>query len=160
MKIGVMSDSHDHIGNLREAIRVMKDQGVEAAIHCGDFCSPFIVAMMKDLDVPAYGVFGNVDGDKYRMMERKPSNLTLYGELAELNLGGKRIAIVHYPEFAEALARTGKYDVVFHGHTHVRRVERMGSTLVVNPGELMNLKGRPSFVIYDTETNEVKVFEI
>ena len=155
-----MSDSHDHIDNMKKVLRIMKEENVEVVIHCGDFCSPFIINMLKDIEVPIHGVFGNVDGDKFRMMNNKPSNMTIHGEMMTLRLDGRNIAAVHFPEFADALASSNKYDVVFHGHTHIQRVKRIGSTLLVNPGEIMNLNGNPSFAIYSTETNDVKIIEI
>ena len=160
MKIGVMSDSHDHLSNLQNAIKMMIKKGVDAAIHCGDFCAPFMMTTLENLEVQVYAVFGNVDGDKFRMMEKKPKNLNIYGELCDIELGGRKIAVVHYPEFADALARSSKYDAVFYGHTHIRRVDMVGSTLLANPGELMDLKGKPAFAIYNTDSNDFNIFEL
>ncbi|MDI6807086.1 MAG: metallophosphoesterase [Candidatus Aenigmarchaeota archaeon] len=160
MKIGIISDTHDHVDNIRKVIDKMKKYEVEAIIHCGDFCSPFAVEMMKEFNVPVHAVFGNVDGDKFRMLMKKPENVTLHGEFVEIELGGKKIAIVHFPEIAKALAFGGKYDLVCYGHTHVSNVEKIENTLLVNPGELMNLKGLPSYAIYDTISNEVKIMKL
>jgi predicted phosphodiesterase len=79
--------------------------------------------------------------------------------MAELELAGKRIAVTHYPDFAKGLAATGKYDAVFHGHTHDKYKDKMGSTLICNPGEIMGRKGKPSFAVYDTVKNEIKHYE-
>jgi len=40
MKIGLISDSHDHIDNIRKSVEVLKDRGVSLVIHAGDFVSP------------------------------------------------------------------------------------------------------------------------
>ena len=49
MKIGVLSDSHDNLPNIRKAVEVFSKNGVEALIHGGDFCSPFTLAEFKPL---------------------------------------------------------------------------------------------------------------
>ena len=46
MIIAVMSDSHDHIWNIRKALKIIESKGGEAIIHCGDFVAPF---MLKEL---------------------------------------------------------------------------------------------------------------
>ena len=65
MKIAVISDSHDHIDNLRKAIKIIKTENIDYTIHCGDFCAPFIIKELSTLEHEVFGVFGNVDGDKY-----------------------------------------------------------------------------------------------
>ena len=59
-----------------------------------------------------------------------------YFKPKEITLGGKKIAVVHYPEKARALAESGKYEMVFYGHTHKPWEERIGQCRLVNPGEL------------------------
>jgi hypothetical protein len=160
MKVCVISDTHDHKENLLKAIKIAKEKDVSMVIHCGDYCAPFMVKIMEGFEVEAHGVFGNVDGDKFRMLLSLPKNFKLHGEFAEIEISGKKIGIVHFPELAEAMAKSEKYDVVFHGHTHERRLERLGKCLLINPGELMNLKGNPSLAIYDPETNDVEFIEV
>ena len=36
MKIGVVSDSHGHVENLRRAVTAMREAGVEIIVHLGD----------------------------------------------------------------------------------------------------------------------------
>ena len=133
---------------------------IDYTIHCGDFCAPFIIKELSTLEHKVFGVFGNVDGDKYRILQNKPDNLQLYPEFAELEIDKIKIAVVHYPELAKTLAHSGKYKVVFYGHTHIRKIEKIGSTLLVNPGEIMNLNSNPSFIIYNSENNKIKTIEI
>jgi predicted phosphodiesterase len=42
----------------------------------------------------------------------------------------------HQGDQLQAFIRSGRYDYVFHGHTHRRRDERVGDTRVINPGAL------------------------
>jgi predicted phosphodiesterase len=50
-------------------------------------------------------------------------NVTLHGELTELELGGRKIAVNHYPHIARRLAESRDYDAVFYGHDHTAYVE-------------------------------------
>ena len=70
------------------------------------------------------------------------------------------VGLDYNPELAKTLAHSGKYKVVFYGHTHIRKIEKIGSTLLVNPGEIMNLNSNPSFIIYNSENNKIKTIEI
>ena len=49
MKIGVLSDTHDNLVNIRKAVEIFSKNGVEAVIHAGDFCSPFTLPEFKPL---------------------------------------------------------------------------------------------------------------
>ncbi len=69
MKIAIMSDTHDHIANLRSAFTEIRKHGAEAIIHCGDFVSPFMVEELASLGLPVYGVFGNNDGDRVKLVK-------------------------------------------------------------------------------------------
>ena len=101
-------------------------------------------------------VFGNNDGDAFLLshIARQSGNVTLYSEMGELELDGKKIAFIHYPHIASGLAASGKYDAVFSGHTHEHRVEKMGPTLWADPGEVMGRFEQPSFGLYDTDSGE------
>jgi len=80
--------------------------------------------------------------------------------LGEVGLGGKKIAWTHFPQFAKPLAVTGKYDAVFYGHTHKKHEEKIGKTLLVNPGNIMGNPGPASFAVYDTSSDSVDFFDI
>jgi putative phosphoesterase len=164
MLIGVFSDVHDNLENLRRALALFNERGVAALIFCGDFCSPIPSREMGggfagDIHV----VFGNGDGDRFaisNVAKTQFPNLKLHGEHAELELGGRKIAVTHYPFYAKALARTGDYDAVFSGHTHQRHEERFGDCLWVNPGEVLGWQGPPTCAIYNTATNAVESITI
>jgi len=161
MLIGVISDTHDNIWNLEKVIKQLKEKRVETLIHCGDFCGPFIINILAETNIPVHCVFGNTDDQfKATRFADATKNVTLHGELAEIELAGKKIAVTHLPQFAEGLAYTGKYDVVFYGHTHKKDNQKIGNSLLVNPGEVMGKAGVPSFAVYNTENNEVEFNEI
>lgn len=160
MKIGIVSDSHDHLENLRRVIERLREEGVEAVIHCGDFCAPFVLHELDALGVPVHGVFGNVDGDRHLMTRfalTELEHVELYGEVAEIELGGWRIGVNHYPVLAEGLASTGRFDLVAYGHSHEAESRRVGECRLVNPGEIMGRKGTVGYAVVDTVADEVRL---
>jgi putative phosphoesterase len=157
MLIGVFSDVHDNLANLRRALEVFKERGVAALIFCGDFCSPIPSRVMgAEFKGDIHVVFGNGDGDRFAISNVAKSqypNLKLHGEYAELEFEGVKVALTHYPFYAKALARTGDYAAVFSGHTHERHEEKIGDCLWLNPGEVLGWQGQATCAIYDTKTN-------
>lgn len=162
MKIGVLSDTHDQGDLIRQAVSRFNEEGVEWVFHCGDWVSPFILYFFKNLKAPLRGVFGNNDGDKFRHLAFKNKwglDLEYEDRFLEVELDSRKIAIFHgdYSGLVEALVTCGKYDAVFHGHTHLKVNEYRGETLSLNPGSLMRetsltVRGA-SVAIYDTQTH-------
>ena len=87
-------------------------------------------------------------------------NLTLHGLFCMVELGGRRIAVNHYPPLARDQALSGRYDLVCHGHDHESNVERVGETLLVDPGEVMGRLGPSSYAVYDTETGQAELRQV
>ena len=79
----------------------------------------------------------------------------------EVELGGKLIAFAHFPDMAKKLAQSGKFDLVFYGHTHRPWDEKVNKCHMINPGELAGQFNKPTFAVYDTDTEklELKILE-
>ncbi len=160
MKIAILSDVHDHLEHLRHGLE--RVQGCGALLFCGDLCAPFTLAeILARFPGPVHVVLGNNDGDALLIagIARRSGRATLYGIYADLELAGRRIAVVHYPRLAEGLAALGDYDLVCHGHDHQRRLEQVGRSTLLNPGEVMGWKGPSSCALYDTGTGQVEFVE-
>ena len=160
MKLAILSDIHDNIWNLRAALAGLPE--ADALICCGDLCSPFVVGLLAEgfPGRPIHVVFGNNDGDLYRIAQNaaRTGTVQLHGELFQGEFDGRRVLVNHYPEIALAIAAGGRHDLVCYGHNHLYKVERVGATLTVNPGAIMGYEpgGKrevpPTFVVYDTAT--------
>ena len=125
-------------------------ENISVILHCGDIQSQETIDDSKKLfkgDI--YFVKGNGDWD------------VKVPEFLELQLGGKKIGMVHFPAEAKKMSQSGKYDVVFYGHTHRPWDEKVGKCHMINPGELAGQFYKPSFAVYDTETEklELKILE-
>ena len=156
MKIAIMSDSHDSIPNLQKAIKISIEENCKKIFHCGDLISPFMVPILGKFDKEIHLILGNNPGDIYLLMQNilEYSNIKLHGDNAFLKIEEYKIAMVHYPKIAYALAKTGEYDFIFCGHTHKYEIKEIGKTLVINPGEILGKEGAPTFVILDLKTRK------
>ncbi len=165
MKICILSDSHDNRSLLEAAVREAADLGVEAVLHCGDLVAPSTLNVLKPYGLPIHVIHGNNTGDLY-MMSRiagKPGSLVrFYGQDAGIELAGRRVFLVHYPHYAEALATTGDWDLVCCGHDHkadIRDVRNIkgGNTRLVNPGTVGGVAAPATWVLGDLSTMEFEV---
>ncbi|MFA6533906.1 MAG: YfcE family phosphodiesterase [Patescibacteria group bacterium] len=161
MLFAIISDSHDNVPNIDEMLTLVKAAGIENILHCGDVCASSVLKYLaENFDGQIHLVFGNVDGDHGHLQDKEadfPKKIKIYGETGELTLDKLKIAFTHHPEPAKLLAETGKYDLVFYGHTHKPWEEMVGKTKLLNPGTLAGLFARPTFAIYDTATNKAEL---
>lgn len=160
MVLAIISDTHDNIPNLRVALEKIKERRIKTLIHCGDLISPFMFYELAKFNGEVHIVFGYGDLGTVtflKMLEDKPENLHFYGDFGEMEISGKKIAFIHSNKIAANLAG---YDAVFYGHTHVPKIEKRGKALLVNPGEILGWKGKPSFAVYDQEKNSAEIVEL
>ena len=157
MKIAVLSDTHDNIWRLEEAMPYLR--AADAVLHCGDLCSPFVIHQLGEGvgDTPVHIVWGNNDGDTFLLLKvaQAFNHVALYGPFAKLELGGLRIGLNHYPDIARGLALSREFDLVCYGHDHIAHEEIVGDCLLLNPGELMGLKGCSTLALVDSHSREV-----
>lgn len=136
MLIGIVSDTHGHVANTLRAIRMLKEFPLAAVFHCGDIGSSEIPCLFTDW--PTYFVFGNCDDPRELRPAIKEANQNCWERFGSIELGGRKIAVLHSDDarlFREVIDG-GEYDLVCYGHTHLRKTEQVGKTLVLNPGAL------------------------
>ncbi|MDD4889540.1 MAG: metallophosphoesterase [Phycisphaerae bacterium] len=157
MKIGVISDSHDHMPMIAAAMDLFAGERVDAIIHAGDIVSPFAAKMLLAFRGPRYTVFGNNDGE-HAGLSAILAGITP-GPLV-LELGGRRILVHHWIEQVPKELAAG-VDVVITGHTHQivnERIEGRRPGLILNPGECCGwLTGVASVAILDTESLTARI---
>ena len=156
MLIGVLSDTHDRPGPAATALRLLREQGAEFIIHCGDVGSEPVLDLLAGLPVAL--VWGNTDWDG-RPLTRYAEGLgvrCLPGPVGELELGGKRIAVSHGDD-ARAMRQVlddQRHDYLLCGHTHVANDQRVGKVRVINPGALHRARHK-TVALLDTEADRV-----
>jgi putative phosphoesterase len=165
MKICIVSDSHDRSDPLAQAVREGAAEGAEAVIHCGDIIGTQTLRAAMSIGLPLHVIHGNNLGDPMslsRWAHESGGLLRYHGADARLDLDGRRIFVVHYPEYGYAMACTGDWDLVCCGHSHVAGVERVGNvkngaTWLVNPGTVAGLAAPRTWILGDLVTMQFQV---
>lgn len=156
MLIGIISDTHDHLDNMRKALALFRELGVQHILHAGDFTSPFTYRALKDFQGSFTAIFGNNDGD--RVLIRQMYGESVHAQPYTFVLHTRRIVMMHEHHVIDALAASGMYDLVVYGHTHEPVIRKVGNTLVVNPGETCGwLYGKPSVALVDLGSMEAEL---
>ena len=157
MKICIVSDSHDRADPLEAAVRAAAAEGAQAVIHCGDLIGTQTLRGALALGLPLHLIHGNNIGDQIslaRWVRERNGQFHYHGPDARLELGGRKIFAVHYPEYGYAMACTGDWDLVCCGHSHVAAIEQVanvkgGKTWLVNPGTVAGLAAPQTWVLGD-----------
>ena len=168
MKICIVSDSHDRADLLAQAVGEGKAAGAELVIHCGDLIGAQTVKPALAHGLPLHLIHGNNVGDTQALHRRaRASNgmLEYHGADARLELGGRRVFVVHYDDYGVAFACTGDWQLVCCGHSHraeARRVANVkgGETWLVNPGTVAGLAAPATWVLGDLATMRFELHEV
>jgi putative phosphoesterase len=157
VKICIVSDSHDRADPLAQAVREAVALGAEAVIHCGDLIGTQTLRAALQLGLPMHVIHGNNLGDPTslsRWARESNGQLHYHGPDARLELGGRRIFVVHYDHYGYAFACTGDFDLVCCGHSHTAEVRQVrgvegSATWLVNPGTVAGLSAPATWVLGD-----------
>jgi len=162
LQIGIISDSHDCLPRITDAIDRLNSEPIELVLHAGDYSAPFVPRQYKALKCHMVGVFGNNDAERVKLGERFAEiGHETRGRFAEVRAGNLRIAVIHgdESELLRSLIGSGGYDVVVYGHTHEAEVNQEGHTLVINPGEICGyLTGKSTYAILDTSEKKAQLY--
>ena len=123
MKIGIISDTHDHLDpKIPELF-----EGVDHILHAGDIGLPWVILQLQSI-APVTAVLGNNDAGLG------------FKETELVQLDGRKFLVHHIvdvrspaPPVQRRIIRDNP-DVVVFGHTHKPFNERIGKTLFFNPG--------------------------
>ena len=161
MKIGIISDTHDNLPQIKIAVEIFNREKVELVLHAGDFVSPFTFLEFKNINCPLKGVFGNNDGDKLYLQEKFKVIGELYPAPYIVKINNKNVIMLHKEELIDALAESQKYDIIIYGHTHRTDLRKIGKTLIVNPGECGGwLSGKSTIALLNLENLEAKIINL
>ena len=177
MKFAIVSDTHDNIKNFNKVIDWLNGKKIELILHCGDICNQETInEAVKNFKGSS---FAKATADKGIKFVRGNGDFELDSipEKMDIELGGnpstgfpsaslgagraRKIFFNHYPDIARKMAESGKYDLVFYGHTHKPWLEEVGKCRLINPGELAGQRFKPTFAVYDTDMDklELKILE-
>ena len=160
MKVGILSDSHDHRDAAEGALLLFRAEGVGMIFHLGDVCSPIVLAGYRDPSIPLRGVFGNNDEDRAGLQEATGGAFREGPHIETVD--GRKVLLAHsYAQLQAELTGQGRFDLVLFGHTHRPLTMHVGRALVLNPGESCGLlRGKNTCAIVDLATMEPRIVEI
>lgn len=167
MRLGIISDIHDHLPNLEAAIGFLNGNA-DVLLCCGDLCSPFVMDVLRKFSGPVHIVFGNNDADLFRITRKSDSRLQLHGEFLELELDGRKIAANHFDSIARPIAHSGLYDLVCFGHNHRISREIFNGAVALNPGPILGIAFGPSgwesvpptFAICELPAMDIRFYQV
>jgi len=161
MRVGIFSDTHDHIDNIRRLVKIFNDRECDAILFSGDLVSTFAVPPLRELNAPVYGCFGDNEGNKSGLT----GGFRIIGQIQEAPApyvlkDGTRVVVVHMERQLSGYAE--EFDVAVFGHTHkplVKRDDR--GRLLINAGEASGWTyGTPTVAILETVTQQVEILPI
>jgi uncharacterized protein len=160
VKVGILSDSHDHRGAAEGALLLFRAERVGMVFHLGDVCSPAVLAGYRDPSIPLRGVFGNNDDDRDGLQEATGGAFRQGPHIETVD--GRKVLLAHsYAQLQTELTGQGRFDLVLFGHTHRPLTMHVGTALVLNPGESCGLlRGKKTCAIVDLATMEPRIVEI
>ena len=153
MKIGVVSDTHNNLANVRQIVRLFNELAVERVIHTGDITQAKTLDVFAELTMPLHGVFGNNDLERPSLEQAIARHGFDFCEPPlQLQWHGRQIVVVHDPlELDDHLAT--HHHLALHGHTHLLRDEALGGTHIFNPGECAgHMRGLNAIGVVDLAT--------
>lgn len=160
MRIGVVSDTHAHVVNTQAALTLLESLAVERVLHCGDIGSIVVAKLFTHW--PTDFVFGNCDYERDELAAAiTEAGQTCHGKFGDLQIAGRRIALLHsddHRKYSE-VTTSGDYDLVCYGHTHVAKLEKLGHTLVLNPGALYRSNPH-SLAVVNLATMEAEIVNL
>ncbi len=168
MLVGVISDTHDDLEAIEVAYQMFAARAVDKVVHLGDLVSPFSLRPIVNSGIPTILLRGNNEAEFKLALDALEGDVTFHPAPVETWLGDRRAILFHgfgslelTKTVARLLASSGDYEIVLYGHTHEPEVTRVGSALVLNPGEACGcLTGNRTIAILDTEDLSAEILSI
>jgi putative phosphoesterase len=163
MKIGIISDTHDHQEHVSAAVEIFNQHGVDYVLHAGDITTQFTVEMFAQLQTARLiAVFGNMDAQRYKI---KKMISTVGGEIHDDYYDGvindKRVYMTHTNFHLDNVIASNNYDLVIYGHTHHQDIRSLNSTLIINPGEATDrVTGSSHIVILELNNMDYQIISL
>ncbi|MEM4556432.1 MAG: metallophosphoesterase [Sulfolobales archaeon] len=167
LKVMIVSDTHDNLLIIDRLTSYASKLDVGLLLHLGDYVSPFTLRKILNTNIRFLGIFGNNDGDKVLMLKVLGTSGELYEPPVEVNIDSLKVLMIHgygskelTERFVNSLALSNYYDLIMYGHTHSPKVEKVGRTVILNPGALSGyLTELPTLALLNTDEFRLSIID-
>jgi len=157
LKIALISDTHDHLERLAQALDIFAQASAEALIHAGDIASAATARKLSTFDGSIHAVFGNVDNDRKGLGRILKS---IADAPVSFELDGRSFVLAHdRSQISDKLLSQADLAVV--GHTHLVGHSRENHTLIINPGTCRGGDNyQPTVALLDSQNLSVELITL
>ena len=99
MRIGVVSDTHNQLRNVRRIVELFNTARVDRVVHTGDITQARTLEAFAGLEAPLVGVFGNNDEREPLRAAARDAGIQLQEPPLSISWHEKRLLVVHDPHF-------------------------------------------------------------
>lgn len=161
MRVGIFADTHDHLDNIRSAVREFNDRKCELVVFAGDLVSTFAIPPLRRLNCPMIASFGDNEGNKVGVL----GGMQIIGPIGEPPFGfrtadGTKFLLTHQKELLKGLVDGA--DIIVFAHTHRPSINQDDSgRLWINPGETSGWTYRePTIAILETRSRSAELIPL
>lgn len=159
--IGILSDSHDNIPMIKQAVRFFNNMNCCLVIHAGDFVAPFAAKELHGLSCRVKAVFGNCDGEKHGLKKAIDPIGEIHESPLRFQYDGLRFLVTHLNSYVDRYLAEGNADVCIFGHTHKPEIKIKGKILIINPGESGGwVSGKGTVALFDTQRRHAEIYTL
>ena len=166
MKYLIVSDIHGCFPTLQQVLSYYDSARCDMLLILGDILNygprnglpeglnPKLIAeTLNAMADKIVAIRGNCDSEVDQMLLDFP----IMADYALVVDNGRRLLLTHGHKYNKENMLTGKYDVVFSGHTHLWTLENEEGTVFCNTGSITFPKGGnvPTFAIYEDGVVEI-----
>ena len=159
MLVGVTGDTHNNLKNIDQICAIFNENHTDLVFHTGDISLPKSLLAFNQLNCPLIVVLGNNDIEERIGLEEVAESFEckIYDEPFSVELNSLKISVFHHPELIKD-STFAENDLVLHGHTHRYRLEKIGKSIVFNPGECAGfMKNKNQIGLIDLQRLEPKI---
>ena len=146
MKLLIASDIHGSLKYCNKLVEQYKKENCEKLILLGDvlyhgprndlpeeYNPKGVIALLNSMSDEILTVRGNCEAEVDDMV----LDFNVLAEYALLYIKNRLVFLTHGHKFnLDKLPKLKKGDILFNGHTHVSKIEKVGDILYVNPGSV------------------------
>ncbi len=156
MRIGIVSDTHDHLPAIRAALDAFAQRAIATVVHAGDIVAPFAARLLAGWAGELIVIYGNNDGERAGLKGVLPQ---IQDGPLFIQRGGKRILVHHFIEWCRPVD-IQQADIIITGHTHEFGVTQRDGRLFINPGECCGwVTGHGTAAVLDVDRGQVERIE-